>query len=81
MLSFHQFIDICTVPLSDRLLIKLKASSSENLETGGSLWHAGYALAHYLTQNPDLVRNKHVLELGCGCGLVGLTAACLGTTA
>jgi predicted nicotinamide N-methyase len=29
----------------------------------------------YLTANPDVVRGKHVLEVGAGCGVSGLIAA------
>ena len=61
-----------------KIEILLKTSKDENLETGGSVWHAAHRLSEYLVRNPYLVRNKRVLELGCGCGLVGLVAAALG---
>ena len=43
------------------------------------MWHAGYCLSVHLTCSlADLVRGRHVLELGSGTGIVGLTCACLG---
>lgn len=44
----------------------------------GILWEAAEGLAQYLAENPKLVQNKSVLELGCGLGLPSLVAAHLG---
>lgn len=44
----------------------------------GILWPAAEALAEYLEENPRLVKNKTVLELGCGLGLPSLVASHLG---
>lgn len=44
----------------------------------GILWEAAEGLAEYLAENPKLVQNKTVLELGCGLGLPSLVAAELG---
>lgn len=44
----------------------------------GILWPAAEGLAEYLDENPNLVRNKTVLELGCGLGLPSLVASHLG---
>ena len=59
-------------------ILKSLTSSDPALETAGSIWHAGHALALYLIEHPSIVQGKHVLELGSGCGLVGLTCAVLG---
>ena len=59
-------------------ILKSLTSSDPALETAGSIWHAGHALALYLIDHPSIVQGKHVLELGSGCGLVGLIAAALG---
>jgi predicted nicotinamide N-methyase len=56
----------------------LRVSSQTDLETGGSVWFAGYALARYILDHPETVRGKAVLELGAGCGLVSLAAAMAG---
>ncbi len=44
----------------------------------GILWPAGEALSEYLNSNPKLVKNKSVLELGCGLGYPSLVATHLG---
>lgn len=44
----------------------------------GVLWPAAEALSIYLSQNPKLVKNKSVLELGCGTGYPSLVATVLG---
>jgi predicted nicotinamide N-methyase len=44
----------------------------------GILWPAAEGLSKYLAQNPKLVKNKSVLELGCGLGYPSLVASHLG---
>ena len=47
--------------------------------TGGTVWDSSTVLSQYLcTFAADYWPGRRVLELGCGCGLVGLTAARLG---
>ena len=47
--------------------------------TGGSVWESSEILARVLVAKAaELVAGKRVLEVGSGCGLVGLTAAALG---
>jgi predicted nicotinamide N-methyase len=41
-------------------------------------WAGGQALSHYLTDNPEAVRGKRVLDIACGSGLVGVAAALAG---
>lgn len=47
--------------------------------TGFMLWEAAYAFAELLAANPDLVKGKSVLELGCGsvglCSLISSVGA------
>eukprot|EP01051_Picozoa_sp_SAG22_P002819 SAG22_NODE_129_length_18679_cov_40.656028_18_plen_296_part_00 len=53
-----------------------------NTWTGCTVWKAGRALSRYLQALPEHVwRGTRCIELGCGCGLVGLTAAALGAEA
>lgn len=42
------------------------------------VWDSSRILAEWLAAHPNTVRGQHVLELGCGVGLAGLTAAALG---
>jgi len=44
----------------------------------GILWPAAEALSIYLNQNPQLIKRKTILELGCGLGYPSLVATHLG---
>jgi len=44
----------------------------------GILWPAAEALSIYLNEHPALIKNKSVLELGCGLGYPSLVATHLG---
>eukprot|EP00271_Cylindrocystis_brebissonii_P000848 TRINITY_DN11030_c0_g3_i1.p1 TRINITY_DN11030_c0_g3~~TRINITY_DN11030_c0_g3_i1.p1 ORF type:complete len:299 (+),score=21.91 TRINITY_DN11030_c0_g3_i1:467-1363(+) len=44
-----------------------------------TVWDSSIVLAKYLERWPHFVEGKRSLELGAGCGLVGIVAACLGT--
>jgi hypothetical protein len=46
--------------------------------TGLALWKGAELLAEYLVKYPLLVKEKHVLELGAGMGLVGIISHYLG---
>ena len=46
--------------------------------TGGRVWPASRVLCRWLAAEADLVRGAAVLELGCGCGGVGIYAAACG---
>lgn len=41
-------------------------------------WPAASLLAQYIVENPHIVADQTVLDLGCGCGLVAITAALCG---
>jgi predicted nicotinamide N-methyase len=42
------------------------------------LWPSSMGLSEFLVNNPGLLKNKTVLEIGCGLGLCGIVAATLG---
>ena len=44
----------------------------------GILWPAAEALAIFLNDHPELIKNKKVLELGCGLGFPSLVASQIG---
>jgi predicted nicotinamide N-methyase len=46
--------------------------------TGLNVWDGAILLAKHLELSPELVKGKRVLELGAGCGLVGIAAGVLG---
>ena len=76
LLSFSKTSKVEIAVNSSKFIIN--TSDDCKLETGGSLWHASYALAHYFTKNPEVVRGKIILELGAGCGLCSIAASKLG---
>lgn len=43
------------------------------------VWEAGAALAEYIIHNPQVIKERNVVELGAGVGLTGLVAAACGT--
>jgi predicted nicotinamide N-methyase len=44
----------------------------------GILWESSVGLSQYLASHPELIKNKQVLELGCGLGLPSMVASSLG---
>ncbi|XP_042533580.1 electron transfer flavoprotein beta subunit lysine methyltransferase isoform X1 [Dipodomys spectabilis] len=43
-------------------------------------WPGGQALSRYLLDNPETVRGKSVLDLGCGCGATAMAAKMSGAS-
>ena len=39
------------------------------------MWPSAIILSRWLISNPNVIKDKNVLELGAGCGLVGIVAA------
>ncbi len=60
--------------LSDGQIISLRESNYLviNGTTGLKSWTAAKHLAHWVTNNKQLVQNKSILELGSGIGLTGI---------
>ena len=50
----------------------------EQIPYWADLWPSAIALSEFLVDNSKLVKDKSVLEIGCGLGLVGIVAAKLG---
>lgn len=60
---------------SKSLARELKITSNSNMfqgSTGCFEWDAGYYLAEYIMNNPEEFRERVCIELGCGCGMVGI---------
>lgn len=68
----------------NKQLINLEINPSECQQldsfqaVGGSLWPCADVLVDYLTENQHRIRGRNVLELGSGCGFVGIASAILG---
>lgn len=62
----------------DRHLLGIRVYPHHNDVGVRKLWEAGACVTEYLLQNPEMVRNRRVVELGAGVGLTGLVAAGLG---
>lgn len=58
----------------DRLLTAAARDPEQNLPYWATLWPSGIALADAILGQPDLVRGKRVLELGCGLGSTAIGA-------
>lgn len=41
-------------------------------------WAGGQAVARLVFEHPEIVRGKHVLDIACGSGLIGIAAALAG---
>ena len=54
------------------------ALATRTQTSGGTVWDAAVLLASWLATDPAIVRGRNVLELGAGCGAVGLSCAALG---
>lgn len=54
---------------------ELPMADGVHASTGCQLWSSSIALAQELLSRPNLVSGKEVLEVGAGCGLLGITAA------
>ncbi|KAF8204866.1 putative methyltransferase-domain-containing protein [Pholiota molesta] len=72
-LTFAHNWESITKPLSISLVVDASPGC------GGLAWPAGQILASYLVQKgPEYFKNKNVLELGSGTGLVGLAIGAFG---
>jgi len=53
--------------------VRENANTLSEGSTGLSHWQATYYLSQFVGEHCDYFRNKKILELGCGLGLLGLT--------
>ncbi|XP_066603815.1 methyltransferase-like protein 22 [Prorops nasuta] len=59
-------------------VLQIEHNISTNLELVGlQIWRGAFLLADYILSNPDLFRQKKVLELGSGVGLTSIVAGIL----
>jgi predicted nicotinamide N-methyase len=85
-LSFnHITIDLTVIENLDELFDALVSKGSdhpdvvdERIPYWADLWASAIGLSQYLVDNPKLVQDKKVLEIGCGLGLPAILAGKLG---
>ncbi|KAF6040593.1 FAM86A [Bugula neritina] len=86
--TFEAYGDILTKPVSEitykhydvkGVSISLQENNTLIAEgtTGLKTWQASQRMAEYLVDDCSLLKDKHVLELGAGLGLLGLTVCSL----
>ncbi|KAL8619207.1 hypothetical protein ACOMHN_049989 [Nucella lapillus] len=63
-----------TLPGGNQVSLQESVNLVSQGTTGLSTWQAAQHLAEWIIENPDVLRDKHVVELGCGLGLTGLVA-------
>lgn len=70
------------IPFADTTLTIKEAQNSSHIgEDGGTglnVWDGAQLLLRYIEKVPNIVKNKRVIELGSGCGIVGVAAAICG---
>ena len=81
-LSFDLPISDDTIDQDNLNIMVHQVTSEKETDThdvGNVMWPASVMLARHITENPSIVlgNSDGCLELGAGCGLVGLTAATL----
>eukprot|EP01101_Sappina_pedata_P008352 TRINITY_DN4607_c0_g1_i1.p1 TRINITY_DN4607_c0_g1~~TRINITY_DN4607_c0_g1_i1.p1 ORF type:complete len:282 (+),score=87.98 TRINITY_DN4607_c0_g1_i1:94-846(+) len=84
--SFIPFEKQTAVETESNVLVQEVAFSTVSVKThidprqgcGGHLWTAAVVVVEYLIEHPELTKNKVVIELGAGTGVVGIAASKLG---
>jgi predicted nicotinamide N-methyase len=87
-LNFNEWeIDLTVVENLDELFDALVSKGSahpdvvdERIPYWADLWASAIGLSHYLVDNQELIKNKTVLEIGCGLGLPAIVAGKIGAT-
>jgi predicted nicotinamide N-methyase len=57
-----------------KILLNEQTLFLANGDEGLHLWESSVVFARYILSNPSIFENKKIIELGTGCGLLGLVA-------
>ena len=60
--------------------LKLFQTSMGIMAISGVVWDAGFCVTDYMINNPELTAAAHILDIGCGTGVCGLSALLLGAS-
>jgi hypothetical protein len=81
----EQYFDLANAPLvaytcqEDKYSVRVKQNATIEDSTGGIVWESAYLVAAFVDANREqwlrTPETKSVLEVGAGCGLLGLTIA------
>lgn len=74
------FFELANAPtigyrLDDNVLIRIHQNSEAQTHTGGVVWETSYLLLGYLLQQQEQILGRIVVEVGAGCGLLGIALA------
>lgn len=64
---------VCTVNYQGTPVVVKEGALGDGV--GAKVWTAAHTLSHELASNPEIVKEKSVLEIGAGCGACGFLAA------
>merc|ERR1719223_1382948 len=71
---------LLTAPFGREMHLRIRElpmADGVHASTGCQLWPASIALANELLSRPQLIAGRRVLEVGAGCGLLGIAVASL----
>ncbi|KAK7112514.1 hypothetical protein V1264_011962 [Littorina saxatilis] len=63
-----------TLPDGDRVSLQESVNLVSQGTTGLSTWQAAQHLAEWIVENPGVLSDRNIVELGCGLGLTGVVA-------
>ncbi|CAK9036814.1 unnamed protein product [Durusdinium trenchii] len=76
--------EVCLSPVGHDVfkvrIRELPMADGVHASTGCQLWSSSIVLARHLMARPELVEQKKVLEVGAGCGLLGIAVARLASS-
>ena len=74
-------LELCSAKSIDELIDRISEdqfSVDERMPYWADVWHSAVALAEHMSESPDIVAGKDILDIGCGLGVPGIMAALLG---
>ena len=74
-------VEVCGQVLRMRQRYESDGRGGTGLGFGASVYNASIALSLWLEAHPEVVRDRSVVELGCGPGLVSIAASLVGARA
>jgi len=76
--EWEEVVELCGLELWGDVKLRIRElpmADGVYASTGNQVWSTSVFCAHALLQLPELVQGKVVVEIGAGCGLVGIVVA------